>query len=88
MFSGELDLHNCFRAADPFTRSGIRLLAMYAVVPTCLGMGVNCAVVTYDQKMFVSFPAIALAAGDAVEKSMEYFDQKFKELRHAAEVRE
>jgi WS/DGAT/MGAT family acyltransferase len=71
----------------PLYAFGHRMLAMYGVVPTCLGMGVNCAVVSYDQKLFVSFVGDAQAGGDAVAEIMECFDQKFKELRDATDVK-
>ena len=71
----------------PLYALGHRMLAMYAVVPTCLGMGVNCAVVSYDQRLFVSFVGDKQAGGEAVAAIMDCFDQKFKELRDAADVK-
>ena len=71
----------------PLYALGHRMLAMYAVVPTCLGMGVNCTVVSYDQKVFVSMVGDAQAGGEAIPRIMKYFDEKFTELRDAAKIK-
>ena len=57
---------------------GHRLLAVHGEVPTCLGMGVNCCVITYDQKVSVSIVGDGLAAGDAVAQIMANYDKKFR----------
>jgi len=71
----------------PLYALGHRLLSVHGVVPTCLGMGVNCCVVSYDQKVSVSIVGDGLAAGDAVDEIMVNFDQKFRELISAARIK-
>jgi len=64
-----------------------RLLAIHGVVPTCLGMGVNCCVISYNQKVFVSIVGDGMAAGDGVEQIMANYDAKFYALLGAARIK-
>lgn len=71
----------------PLYMLGHRVSAMYAVVPTCLEMGVNCSVVSYDGKLFVSFVGDKRAGGTAIAKIMGHFDEKLREFCGAAEAK-
>ncbi len=71
----------------PMYALGHQLLAVHGVVPTCLGMGVNCCVISYNQKVFVSIVGDSLAAGDGVAQIMAYYDEKFRELLTAARIK-
>ena len=71
----------------PLYALGHRLLAVHGVVPTCLGMGINCCVITYGQKVSVSIVGDGLAAGDGVAQIMANYDVKFRELLDAARVK-
>ena len=64
-----------------------RLLAIHGVVPTCLGMGVNCCVISYNQKVFVSIVGDGMAAGDGVKEIMENYDEKFREILVSARIK-
>ncbi len=71
----------------PLYALGHRLLAVHGVVPTCLGMGVNCCVVTYDRKVSVSIVGDEQAAGDAVVEIMANYDETFRELLATARLK-
>ncbi len=71
----------------PLYALGHRLLSVHGVVPTCLGMGVNCCVITYDQKVSVSIVGDRMAAGDGVRQIMANYDEKFRELLAAARAK-
>lgn len=66
---------------------GKRLKAMYPKVPVVMEMGINLAITSYDQKMFLCFCADGKAGKD-VERMAQFFDQAFDELRTAAEVKQ
>ena len=71
----------------PLYALGHRLMAVHGVVPTCLGMGINCCVVSYDQKVSVSIVGDGMAAGDGVAQIMANYDGKFQELLAAARIK-
>jgi WS/DGAT/MGAT family acyltransferase len=66
---------------------GKRLKAMYPKVPVVMEMGINLAITSYDQKMFLCFCADGKAGRD-VERMAQFFDQAFEDLRAAAEVKQ
>lgn len=66
---------------------GKRLLATYPKVPVTMEMGVNFAITSYDQKLFVNVCADGVAAGDA-DKIAEYLDETFQELLAQAEIKQ
>jgi diacylglycerol O-acyltransferase len=66
---------------------GKRLLATYPKVPVTMEMGVNFAITSYDQRLFVNICADGVASGDA-EKIAEYLDESFQELLNAAEIKQ
>jgi hypothetical protein len=66
---------------------GKRLLATYPKVPVVLEMGINFAIASYDQRMFVNICADGVTANDA-EKMGEFLDASFEELLAAAEVKQ
>lgn len=70
----------------PLYAMGKRLRSMHPFVPVCLEMGINCAIVSYDQRIHINLCADAKAGYD-VDVLLEYFDQSFHELRVAAEVK-
>lgn len=71
----------------PLYNTGHRLLALYPKVPVCLEMGLNCAITSYDQKIFVSLIADAQAAYD-VDIVMNHFVRAFEDLRETAAIKE
>ncbi len=66
---------------------GRRLLATYPKVPVVMEMGLNFAITSYDQKLFVNICADGVVGNDA-EKIGEYLDASFEELLAAAEVKQ
>ncbi len=66
---------------------GRKLMATYPKVPVVLEMGVNFALTSYDQRMFVNICADGVVANDA-EKIAEFLDASFEELLAAAEVKQ
>jgi WS/DGAT/MGAT family acyltransferase len=71
----------------PLYSCGQRMTAIYPKVPVCLEMGINCAITTYDQKVYVNLVADGQAGYD-VDLVMEYFEQAMHELREAAAIKE
>lgn len=71
----------------PLYVMGRRLLAMYPTVPVCLEMGINFAITSYDQKLFLAITGDA-KYGEAVEGVAAELDASFAELREAASVKE
>jgi hypothetical protein len=49
-------------------------------------MGINCCVISYDQKVSVSIVGDGMAAGDGVAQIMANYDEKFGELLAAARI--
>lgn len=66
---------------------GHRLLAIYPKVPVCLEMGINCAISSYDQQLFLTLCSDGYA-GREVRRYAEFVKQSFAELRDAAEVKQ
>lgn len=66
---------------------GRRLTAMYPALPVALEMGVNMAITSYDQKIFVAFIGDTEAERDQ-EIILKYFKESFRELRETAAVKE
>jgi hypothetical protein len=56
-------------------------------MPVVLEMGINFAIASYDQRMFVNICADGVTANDA-EKMGEFLDASFEELLAAAEVKQ
>jgi diacylglycerol O-acyltransferase / wax synthase len=71
----------------PLYGCGHRLLAMYPSLPVALEMGINMAITSYDQKLFITFVGDAVAR-DEIAQLVEMFDAGFRELREAAAVKE
>ncbi len=66
---------------------GRKLLATYPKVPVVMEMGLNFAITSYDQKLFVNICADGVVGNDA-EKIGEFLDASFEELLAAAEVKQ
>jgi WS/DGAT/MGAT family acyltransferase len=69
----------------PLYTVGHRMLAHYPIMPIAWNMGIGCAVMSYDQKLFVTFVADAAAAPD-VALLAQFMDEAYMELRTAAGV--
>lgn len=65
---------------------GKRLLAMYPKVPVVMEMGINLALTSYDQKLFLCFCADGRSGKD-VERFKDCYSRAFAQLRAAAEVK-
>jgi len=70
----------------PLYLLGHKMIASYPCVPIGGEMGMNCAVMSYDGKLFVGFTGDAQAIPD-LPRLAEFFTQSFVELRDAAGVR-
>jgi len=70
----------------PLYVMGKRLTAMFPKVPVVMEMGINLALTSYDQKLFLCFCADG-RAGKHVEAFRRCFEESFAELREAAEVK-
>jgi diacylglycerol O-acyltransferase len=69
----------------PLYTVGHRMLAHYPIMPIAWNMGIGCAVMSYDQHLFVTFVADAAAAPD-VAVLARFMDQAYLDLRTAAGV--
>ena len=69
----------------PLYTVGHRMLAHYPIMPIAWNMGIGCAVMSYDQRLFVTFVADAAAAPD-VSVFARFMEESFEELRTAAGV--
>jgi diacylglycerol O-acyltransferase len=67
----------------PLYAAGKRLIALYPHVPTGYELGVNCAVHSYDGKLFYGLTADAQVCAD-VDKLRDLLDEAFAELCTAA----
>jgi diacylglycerol O-acyltransferase len=79
----------CTNVAGPSTplyAAGRKMIAAYPHVPTGYDLGVNCAVQTYDGRMFFGLTADAQAAPD-VGKLRDFLRESFAELCRAAGVK-
>lgn len=70
----------------PLYLVGRKMLATYPILPVCLEMGVNVAILSYDQRVFVCVVADA-QAGSEYEQIAAYMEEAFNELRSAAEIK-
>lgn len=70
----------------PLYVMGKRLLAMYPKVPVVMEMGINLALTSYDQKLFLCFCADG-RAGKHVDDFRRCYEESFAALRDAAEVK-
>ena len=71
----------------PLYCSGHRLKAMYPALPVALEMGVNMAITSYDQKLFVTFIGDTEFEEDQ-SMILRFFEEGFRELRDVAAVKE
>lgn len=69
----------------PLYALGHRLLTWYPYVPVGYGIGIGCAIMSYDQKLFFGLTSDAEAISDA-DLLKQYLDESFVELRQAAGV--
>lgn len=70
----------------PLYVMGKRLLAMYPKVPVVMEMGINLALTSYDQKLFLCFCADSRSGRD-VEMFKDCFAEAFASMLEAAEVK-
>lgn len=70
----------------PLYVMGKRLTAMFPKVPVVMEMGINLALTSYDQKLFLCFCADG-RSGKNVEQFRRCFEEAFAGLREAAEVK-
>jgi len=84
---GNLIVTNVPGPQIPLYVMGKRLLATYPKVPVVMEMGINFAISSYDQKLFVNCCADGIVGND-IDKIMQYMDESFEELMHAAEVKQ
>ena len=70
----------------PLYAVGKRMIAVYPQVPTGYDLGVNCAVESYDGKLFFGLIADAKVASD-VGRLRDFLYVSFRELRAAAKKR-
>lgn len=71
----------------PLYVCGKRLMANYPKVPVCLEMGINMALTSYDQTLFLCLCSDS-SAGKDVEIMAECVNRSFAELREAAAVKQ
>jgi hypothetical protein len=69
----------------PLYTVGHRMLAHYPIMPIAWNMGIGCGVMSYDQRLFVTFVADAAAAPD-VAVLARFMEEAYTELRTAAGV--
>jgi WS/DGAT/MGAT family acyltransferase len=69
----------------PLYTVGHRMLSGYPMPPPLWGMGINCGVMSYNDKLYFGLVADAQAAPD-VERLKEFLDQSYVELKVAAGV--
>ena len=70
----------------PLYSAGRKLIACYPQVPTGYELGINCAVQSYDGKLFFGLIADAQVAPD-VDRLREFLRAAFEDLRRAAGVK-
>ena len=71
----------------PLYAVGKRMIHYYPYVPVGYAIGVGCAIMSYDQKLYFGLTSDLHAMPD-VEKLSEFLDESFLELRKAAGVPE
>jgi diacylglycerol O-acyltransferase len=71
----------------PLYASGKKMVAYYPYVPVGYAVGVGCAIMSYDQKLYFGLTSDVQAMPD-VEKLKCFLDESFVELRQAAGVPE
>jgi diacylglycerol O-acyltransferase len=71
----------------PMYASGKRMVAYYPHVPVGYAVGVGCAIMSYDQKLYFGLTSDVRAMPD-VERLKQFLDESFLELRTAAGVPE
>mgnify|MGYP002619712380 CR=1 FL=1 len=71
----------------PLYMAGKRLIDHYALVPTCLEMGLTCAITSYDQRLFITLIGDDNTMPD-IDFLRDYMEDAFLELRDAAGVEE
>jgi hypothetical protein len=71
----------------PLYAMGKRMIAYYPYVPVGYAVGVGCAIMSYDQKLYFGLTSDVQAMPD-VERLKQFLDESFIELRKAAGVAE
>jgi len=71
----------------PLYAMGKRMVAYYPYVPVGYAVGVGCAIMSYDQKLYFGLTSDVQAMPD-VERLKQFLDESFVELRTAAGVPE
>ncbi|MBI3119543.1 MAG: wax ester/triacylglycerol synthase family O-acyltransferase, partial [Candidatus Hydrogenedentes bacterium] len=71
----------------PLYLMGHRLEAIYPTLPVCLEMGVDFAITSYDQQLFITVSGDGQAGGE-VELLSAYLEESFLELRNAAAIKD
>jgi diacylglycerol O-acyltransferase / wax synthase len=71
----------------PLYATGKRMIAYYPYVPVGYAVGVGCAIMSYDQKLYFGLTSDVQAMPD-VERLKRFLDESFLELRTAAGVPE
>jgi diacylglycerol O-acyltransferase len=71
----------------PLYAMGRRMIAYYPYVPVGYAIGVGCAIMSYDQKLYFGLTSDVQAMPD-VERLKQFLDESFVELRKAAGVAE
>ena len=68
----------------PLYLAGRKMLAQYPYVPIGYGLGLGCAILSYNQTLFFGLSSDAQAMGD-VEKFKEILDEVFEDLKTVVE---
>lgn len=71
----------------PLYTVGHRMLAFYPTLPVAMEMGVNFAITSYDQKLYITLSGDGQASDD-IDMIGRYIEEAFHELREAAAVKE
>jgi len=71
----------------PLYAMGRKMIASYPFVPVGFAVGVSCAILSYDQKLYFGITSDGVAMPD-IEKLIEYLNQTFADLRVVAGVPE
>ncbi len=69
----------------PLYALGRRMVISYPYVPVGFAVGISCAILSYDGKLYFGLTGDAEAAPD-IHRLKEFLDQSFVDLREAAEV--
>ena len=69
----------------PLYVTGKKMVAWYPYVPIGFNMGVGCAIMSYDQKLFFGLTSDTGVVPD-VERLKEFLEEAFAELREAAKT--